>query len=71
MPSGFEIEDWDQQDWHSTPSSCHRPSSPVAAIMDALEAHVTMSTHALESEKVRACLKAILHGSGHLYEALR
>ena len=41
------------------------------AIMDALEAHTTMSTQALESEKVREGLKAILLGPGQLYEALR
>ena len=41
------------------------------AIMDALEAHTTMSTQALESEKVREGLKAILLGPAGLYEALR
>ena len=41
------------------------------AIMEALEAHTTMSTQALESEKVREGLKAILLGPAGLYEALR
>ena len=41
------------------------------AIMDALEAHTSMSTQALESEKVREGLKAILLGPAGLYEALR
>ena len=41
------------------------------AIMDALEAHTTMSIQALESEKVREGLKAILLGPAGLYEALR
>ena len=41
------------------------------AIMDALEAHSTMSTQALESERVRAGLKDILLGPAQLYEALR
>ena len=43
----------------------------MTVIMDALEAHTTMSTQALESKKVRERLKAILLGPGHLYEALR
>ncbi len=41
------------------------------AIMDALLAHTTMSTQALNSEKVRAGLKDVLLGPGKLYEALR
>jgi type I restriction enzyme R subunit len=41
------------------------------AIMDALEAHTTMSTQALESETVREGLKAVLLGPAQLYEALR
>ncbi len=41
------------------------------AIMDALDAHTTMSTQALESETVREGLKAILLGPAQLYEALR
>ena len=41
------------------------------AIMDALEAHTTMSTQALGSDKVRAGLKDILLGSAQLYEGLR
>lgn len=41
------------------------------AIMDALEAHSTMSTQALGSERVRAGLKDILLGPAQLYEALR
>ncbi|MFT3758852.1 type I restriction endonuclease subunit R [Thauera sp.] len=41
------------------------------AIMDALEAHQTMSTQALGSERVREGLKDILLGPAQLYEALR
>ena len=41
------------------------------AIMDALEAHTTMSSQALESEKVREGLKEVLLGPAGLYEALR
>lgn len=41
------------------------------AIIDALEAHETMSTQALGSEAVRAGLKEILLGPAKLYEALR
>ncbi len=41
------------------------------AIMDALSAHETMSSQALNSQKVRDGLKDILLGPGQLYEALR
>jgi len=41
------------------------------AIMDALEAHTTMSNQALSSERVREGLKDVLLGPGQLYEALR
>jgi type I restriction enzyme R subunit len=41
------------------------------AIMDALEAHSTMSTQALGSERVRDGLKDVLLGPAQLYEALR
>ena len=41
------------------------------AIMDALEAHQTMSTQALASPRVRDGLKDILLGPAGLYEALR
>ncbi|MGY6268814.1 type I restriction endonuclease subunit R [Achromobacter denitrificans] len=40
------------------------------AIMDAFEAHQTMSTQALGSAKVREGLKDILLGPGQLYESL-
>ena len=39
--------------------------------MDALEAHTTMSTQALGSERIRNGLKDILLGPAQLYEALR
>ena len=39
--------------------------------MDALNAHETMSSQALNSQKVRDGLKEILLGPGRLYEALR
>lgn len=41
------------------------------AIMDALEAHTSMSTQALSSERVREGLKDTLLGPAQLYEALR
>lgn len=41
------------------------------AIMDALDAHGTMSTQALGSERVREGLRDILLGPGQLYEGLR
>lgn len=41
------------------------------AIMDALEAHTSMSTQALGSERVRDGLKDVLLGPAQLYEALR
>lgn len=43
----------------------------VAAIMDALEAHESMSSQALDSEEVRTGLKEILLGPAKLYELLR
>jgi len=43
----------------------------LAAIMDALSAHTSMSTQALNSEKVRQGLQDVLLGPGNLYEALR
>ena len=41
------------------------------AVMDALEAHTTMSKQAINSEKVREGLKDVLLGPAQLYEALR
>lgn len=41
------------------------------AIMDALDAHTTMSSQALGSERIRDGLKEILLGPAQLYEALR
>jgi type I restriction enzyme R subunit len=41
------------------------------AIMDALDAHNTMSTQALGSERVRDGLKDVLLGPAQLYESLR
>ena len=41
------------------------------AIMEAYEAHTTMSTQALNSPRVREGLKDILLGPAQLYEALR
>lgn len=43
----------------------------MEAIMDAYEAHTTMSTQALNSDRVREGLKHILLGPAQLYEALR
>ena len=41
------------------------------AIMEAFEAHTTMSTQALGSERIREGLKDTLLGPAQLYEALR
>lgn len=41
------------------------------AVIDALEAHSTMSKQALDSPQVRDGLKDVLLGPGQLYEALR
>ncbi len=41
------------------------------AVMDALDAHSTMSRQALDSERVRAGLKDVLLGPAQLYETLR
>ncbi|MCB8820922.1 type I restriction endonuclease subunit R [Microvirga rosea] len=41
------------------------------AIIDAFEAHSTMSKQALDSAKIREGLKDVLLGPGQLYEALR
>lgn len=41
------------------------------AIMDALDAHQTMSKQALDSERIRNGLRDILLGPGKLYESLR
>jgi len=41
------------------------------AIMDALDAHTTMSTQALGSERIREGLKDILLGPAQLYESLK
>lgn len=43
----------------------------VDAIMDAHEAHSTMSKQALDSAALRADLKAVLLGAGRLWEGLR
>lgn len=43
----------------------------MSAIMDAFTANTTMSTQALDSERVRNGLKDILLGPAQLYEALR
>ncbi len=43
----------------------------VNAIIDAFEAHSTMSSQALASEWVQVGLKDILLGPGQLYETLR
>ncbi|WP_018905438.1 DEAD/DEAH box helicase family protein [Variovorax paradoxus] len=46
-------------------------SELMSAIMDAFAANTTMSTQALDSERVRNGLKDILLGPAQLYEALR
>src|SRR5690606_18055762 len=43
----------------------------VDAIIDAFEAHATMSQQALDSQRVQEGLKDILLGPGQLYETLR
>ncbi|MCH2241714.1 MAG: type I restriction endonuclease subunit R, partial [Aquabacterium sp.] len=46
-------------------------SELLNAIIDAFDAHTTMSRQALDSERVRQGLKHILLGPAGLYEALR
>jgi type I restriction enzyme R subunit len=46
-------------------------SELMNAIIDALEAHTTMSKQALDSEQVRSGLKDVLLGPAQLYESLR
>ena len=46
-------------------------SALMDAIIDALDAHTTMSKQALDSEAVRSGLKDVLMGPAGLYEALR
>ena len=46
-------------------------SELLRAIMDALAAHSTMSTQALNSKRVQDGLKDVLLGPAQLYEALR
>lgn len=46
-------------------------SALLNAIMDALDAHTSMSTQALDSQRVRDGLKDTLLGPAQLYEALR
>lgn len=41
------------------------------AVLDALEAHTTMSKQAIASERVREGLKDVLLGPAQLYEALK
>ena len=43
----------------------------LIAIIDAFEAHQSMSKQALDSEKVRQGLRSILLGPGQLWESLR
>ncbi|BAP88346.1 type I site-specific restriction-modification system, R (restriction) subunit and related helicases [Burkholderiales bacterium GJ-E10] len=43
----------------------------LAAVMDALSAHSTMSKQALESERLRSDMKDVLLGAGKLWEDLR
>jgi len=47
------------------------PRAILDAIIDALDAHTTMSKQALDSQAVRDGLKEILLGPSRLYEALR
>jgi type I restriction enzyme, R subunit len=46
-------------------------SELMNAIIDAFAAHTTMSTQALDSQRVRDGLKDILLGPARFYEALR
>ena len=66
--------------WRSRPATTAKEqfvNSPdlkdalMHAVMDALDAHATMSTQALGSERVRAGLKDLLLGPAQLYESLR
>ena len=46
-------------------------SALTDAIIDAFDAYTTMSKQALDSERVRTGIKAILLGPAQLYEALK
>lgn len=46
-------------------------SEILSAVMDALNAHTSMSKQALESEKLRDDMKDVLLGAGKLWEGLR
>ncbi|CFX18451.1 Type I site-specific restriction-modification system, R (Restriction) subunit and related helicase (fragment) [Candidatus Filomicrobium marinum] len=52
-------------------SSPDLPKAILDAIMDALDAHTTMSNQALSSKRVQQGLKDVLLGPGQLYELLR
>lgn len=54
--------------WHNSPDL---DSALTDAIIDAFGAYTSMSKQALDSERVRAGLKAILLGPAQLYETLR
>ena len=55
----------------STSRSSCRSIAAAPAQSDALDAHQTMSSQALGSERVRDGLRDILLGPAQLYEALR
>jgi type I restriction enzyme R subunit len=48
-----------------------RQIAHITAIVDAFEAHSTMSKQALDSSQVRDGLRDVLLGPGQLYENLR
>ncbi|NDY91231.1 hypothetical protein [Ideonella livida] len=50
---------------------CNGAGELTNAIIDAFDAHSTMSRQALDSERVRSGLKHLLLGPAGLYEALR
>ncbi|RWH84360.1 MAG: type I restriction endonuclease subunit R [Mesorhizobium sp.] len=52
-------------------NSPHLSKSILDAIIDAFEAHTTMSKQALDSAKIREGLKDVLLGPGQLWEELR
>jgi type I restriction enzyme R subunit len=71
----LESETLKQQAIHNTKeqfaNSPDLKTEILNAVMEALEAHTTMSTQALNSETIRKGLKDVLLGPAQLYETLR
>lgn len=71
LESGKLIEQATNNTKEQFSNSPDLPKAILDAILDAFEAHTTMSKQALDSDGVREGLKEVLLGPGRLYEALR